>query len=715
MQRWKTILFNISFSLNCLLLFLVLFEEHLQVPVWLQVVGRMHPLVLHFPIVLLVLTVFWELLPGRQKAESTEAADIGDALLIFAAFSAVLTCLIGLFLSREDGYEPTVLLWHKWGGVLISFLALVWFAFRRHVRQVKGLMVTTAMLGLAGIVITGHQGANITHGENFLLAPLSTEAEKPTVLLDDAVVFTHMVKPILEAKCTGCHNQQKAKGELLMETEAALLNGGKSGVLWDTSEKDLGLLFQRVHLPLENKKHMPPKGKPQLTEEEIFILTHWVRSGADFKQKVRDLPETDTLRVVAASLFSTIETDNYAFAPADESLVKKLNTPYCVVTPLSAGLPALNVEFFSAAKFNVAKLKDLLGIKEQVVAINLNKMPLKDADLAIVSQFKNLRKLNLSFTSITGAALSQLAALTELRQLSLAGTAVKWTQLQPLLTMPKLSKLFLWNTAVSPTEIAKAAAQFKNISFDAGYNGDTVVLKLTPPLLENEEQIITEPVALKLKHYVKDVSIRYTTDGSEPDSLSSPVYKDNFVIDKNVFIKAKAFKKGWLSSDVTERRFFKTGFKPDTILLAKAPDPLYKGDGGATLIDAQKGDMNFRSGRWLGFKDDPLTATLQYKKPVAVSSVSISSLVDIGSYIMPPAQVEVWGGNTASDLRLLKRLNPDQPKEQAPNAIRDYEVSFDPTTVQVVKIVVIPVRKLPAWHPGKGEKAWIFLDEIFLN
>ncbi|RYZ45895.1 MAG: hypothetical protein EOO14_25205, partial [Chitinophagaceae bacterium] len=357
---------------------------------------------------------------------------------------------------------------------------------------------------------------------------------------DDAVVFTHMVKPILEAKCTGCHNQQKAKGELLMDTEAALLKGGKSGALWDTSEKDLGLLFQRAHLPLENKKHMPPKGKPQLTEDELVILTNWVRSGADFKQKVRDLPETDTLRVVAATLFSTIETDNYDFAAAEESLLKKLNTPYCVITPLSAGSPALNVEFFSASKFDVSKLKDLLAMKDQVVALNLNKMPLKDEDLSLVSQFKNLRKLNLSFTAITGATLAQLVALPELRQLSLAGTGVKWPQLQALLAMPKLSKLFLWNTAVGPAEIAKAASQFKNISFDEGYKGDTVVLKLNPPLLENEEQIVTEPVALKLKHYVKDVSIRYTTDGSEPDSLSSPVYKDNFVIDKNVLIKAKA-------------------------------------------------------------------------------------------------------------------------------------------------------------------------------
>jgi uncharacterized membrane protein len=128
MQRWKTILFNIAFSLNCLLLFLVLFEEQVQVPVWLQVLGRMHPLLLHFPIVLLMLTVFWELLPRKRKAEMTQSTSIGDTLLLVAAITSVFTSLIGLFLSREDGYEPTVLLWHKWGGVLISLLSLVWYA-----------------------------------------------------------------------------------------------------------------------------------------------------------------------------------------------------------------------------------------------------------------------------------------------------------------------------------------------------------------------------------------------------------------------------------------------------------------------------------------------------------------------------------------------------------------------------------------------------------
>ena len=55
MQRWKTILYNTSFALNCLLVFLLIFEDRLLLPPWVQTVGRMHPLLLHFPIVLMVL------------------------------------------------------------------------------------------------------------------------------------------------------------------------------------------------------------------------------------------------------------------------------------------------------------------------------------------------------------------------------------------------------------------------------------------------------------------------------------------------------------------------------------------------------------------------------------------------------------------------------------------------------------------------------------
>ena len=481
MQRWKNIIFNTTFALNILLLFLFIFDNRLHVPPWLQVVGRMHTLFLHFPIVMLALCIFWELFSGYKKAYIGVKAEIGDELLLAAAFTSVITALMGLFLSREDGYTADLLVWHKWGGVFISFLSLAWYVFRVKVRQMKAALLTTALAALVMIIVTGHLGADITHGQDFLLAPVTPEKQKPVVLFEDAEVYANMVQPIFETKCLSCHNSEKAKGKLILETTEDILKGGKDGKLWDSTDNDFGLLMQRIHLPPQSKKHMPPEGKPQLTEEESQILYYWIKSGASFTTKVASLPGNDTLRMLATKLFQTIETDDYTFAPADEKKVTALNNNYRVVRPLALGSPALGVDFFSIEQFKSEQLKELSDIKNQIVALNLDKMPVNDEDLKTISQFVNLRKLNLSFTNITGATLNELAKLKELKILSLSGTKIRASNLRPLVSLPKLTHLFIWSTAIAPDEIDKLQQQFKTTAIETGFRGDTVVIKLNPP------------------------------------------------------------------------------------------------------------------------------------------------------------------------------------------------------------------------------------------
>lgn len=708
--RSKNSVYNIVFALNCLLIFLLLFEHRLSIPAWLQVVGRMHPLFLHFPIVLMMVAVIAELFLSSKKDYSA----VGDWLLLSVAGTSVLTSIMGLLLSVEGGYEQEALFLHKYGGIVISVLALAWYTFREKLRQRKLVTVLVGLVSVMAVIVTGHQGANITHGEDFILAPISVAEAQPPVLMEDAVVFTHMVMPILESKCMGCHNSGKAKGELVMETAALLVKGGKNGALWDTTAAGLGLLFDRIHLPLENKKHMPPKGKPQLSDQEIEIMKRWVRGGADFNSKVAALKDTDTLKLIAASLFKNVETDHYDFEAADDGLVRSLNTNYRTVYPLATGSPALGVEFFSASQFKPEQLKDLQKIKDQIVALNLNKMPLKDEDLKWIAAFKNLRKLNLSFTVITGKAIGELTALKHLKSLSVSGTKVDVTSLRQLSGLRSLTQLYAWNTSISEAEIASLEKSFPKTSIEKGFFGDTIIISLNPPAIDNEEQIVVGPVPLQMKHVIQNVSIRYTLDGSEPDSNSTE-YKNDLLIDRSLTVRAKAYKKGWKSSDVLERSFFRSAYKADTAELLTKPNDQYKGDGATTLINLEKGDLNFRSGKWLGYKENGMEAMLYFKKGVQLSSVAVSALVDMGSYIMPPQKIEVWGRKGKGKMVLLKTLQPDQPAGNKPSYLFGYNLQFNSTEVDCLKLVVMPLSKLPAWHPGKGQQAWVFVDEIFLN
>src|SRR6478735_4820468 len=66
-----------------------------------RALGRLHPLIVHFPIVLLLLTPVFELL-GRARPTLREAAGV---ILGFAMVSAVAAVFAGLVLARSGGQE----------------------------------------------------------------------------------------------------------------------------------------------------------------------------------------------------------------------------------------------------------------------------------------------------------------------------------------------------------------------------------------------------------------------------------------------------------------------------------------------------------------------------------------------------------------------------------------------------------------------------------
>lgn len=719
MQRWKNILFNITLCFNCLLVLFVLAGDKLHVPSWLQVAGRMHPLILHFPIVLLFLYIIWSIfLQAKTKQVATGPEDeIGKWLLLSAAITAALTALFGFLLSKEEGYNPQALWWHKWGGVAVSLFSFFWYAYRNSIHSRKYMPQLAALISFILIVFTGHEGANITHGENYLLAPVTPEKIKTVVPIEEAAVYTDMVKPILEAKCMGCHSSKKAKGGLIMETEALLLKGGKHGVLWTNGQPEGSLLMQRLYLPESEKKHMPPAGKPQLDDEETAILFQWIKAGASFKQKVNELPATDSLRLLANNLFGRSTEEVYDFSAASEKEIEKLNNTNRLVHPLALGSPALAVNFYNRQNYTTASLKDLQAVKTQIVSLDMAYMPLKEEDINTITQFPNLRKLNLNFSTVPGRSLAVLNKLPLLRDLSIAGTAVTKNDLAPLAAFPKLQAVYLWSTPVKDADLVTIRKSNNTLKFETGFSNDTLVLKLNPPVLETEERIVNgAPLALKLKHYIKGVTIRYTIDGSTPDSIHAAIYKDAVTIDSAAIFKARAFKPGWSGSDSIAATFYKNTFRADSIRSLTPLDSTYKGIVGAkTLINGEKGESNVRNGKWLGFRRNKMEMLLHYPNPVTVSSVTLSSAIEIGGYIMPPALIEVWGGSSEKKLTKLSQSIPQQPDSMRSSYMRGFDLKFKPATVSYIKVVAVPVAVLPKWHPGKGQKGWLFTDEIFVN
>jgi uncharacterized membrane protein len=708
---------QVLFALNVLILFFLVFEQYLQLPAWLHVLGRMHPLFLHFPIVILLLAVALDFLLPQDKDGYRKI--LLNALFLVGALTASITVIMGLFLSLEE--EPTASMQiHKWAGVAIAALAYMVVLFREAKRQ-SLVLVRAAYAGVVlSVVVAGHLGSVLTHGENFLWEPLVLKEEPVVVAREEAIVFDHVIRPVLEARCMGCHNESKAKGELIMLDSLRLAKGGKNGPVFVPGDIRESEMIRRMNLPADHKKHMPPKGKPQLTEDERRLLTAWIASGAPFSARLISLDPSDTLRLIAEARFDQTEGKRqpvFHFAAARDEDVRSLQTDYRVIYPLAYQSPALAVNFYNRQAFTRESLAELKKIGRQIVSLNLSKMPVTDADLAVIAGFENLEKLNLNFTDITGSGLRHLASLGSLTEISLSGTKTDATALESLNALPSLRKVFLWQTEVTEAEVASLRKSLPHVTFDTGFKDDGTMLRLNAPRFADVPSVFRESIELVLSHPIKNTIIRYTTDGTVPDSVHGQVYEGPVKLTAPVtLVQARAYKEGWLGSEVASRRFLRSTHVPDSLVLASLPAPEYRPISPRVLIDGETYNLDFRSGSWIGYRMNEASVILYFDEKVTTQSLTLSMLNSPPSYIFPPARVEVWGGVDEEPMALLGTWSPRQPRkgeDATENAL--YECEYGPKTVNRLKVVAYPVERLPAWHPAKGERGWVFIDEILVN
>ncbi|WP_018623134.1 c-type cytochrome domain-containing protein [Spirosoma luteum] len=712
------------FASAVFILFLLLFESRLEIPVWLQPVGRMHPLLLHFPLVILLLAVGMEAFRFNKVYATNDFYQVFSSnLLLAGALSAAITVIMGLLLATEPGYTGSVVQWHKWAGVSVFLVACFIYWFRTKPWYNRAIAQTgAACMGLI-LIGAGHYGSVITHGADFITEPIIKTQRAAPVDFQQAMVFNDVIKPIFEQKCTTCHNPDKLKGELNLTNAEAIRQGGKSGKLFVPGKPDVSLLLRRIHLSTTEKKHMPPSGRAQLTTAEIRLLSLWVKGSAAFDKRVADLPVTDSLRFMAAAMFKPAEAakPEFTFDAADDETVKKLNTDYRTVAALARESPALAVNLYNKAAYSPNQLRELSPVKTQVVSLNLTKLPVKDADLSLVGQFENIQKLDLNFTDITGKGLKELVPLKHLESLTLSGTKVAYTDVRDQFRAFKnLKTVTLWETPLTDTEISQLKKANPKITFIAGFDGDkSAPIKLNPPQVRNSSVIFSQQLPLKIIHPIRGVELRYTTDGSVPDSIHSAILTSQKMVDQSTSVNVKAYKPGWFSSDVATFTFYKSAYKPDSVRLLLPLNPVHQAAGAHTFFDRKLGTFNANSpawaNNWAGFRKNDMVLVSLFDKPVSLSSVALRVMIEEETSIFPPGTIEIWGGENEGNLRKLTTLTPDMPVKKSPHELKALVTSFSPQSVSCLKIIARPLKEIPAWHPNKGKQALLLVDEVFIN
>lgn len=293
----------------------------------------MHPLIVHFPIALLVVAAVMELFTFGKFNSKIRPGIV--ALAAIGALSAILAAPMGWLLAANEGTSGEVLDLHKWvgfGTAVFSVFILLFLpktsgkSTPSQIKVYRGILFITAV----SVSVTGHFGGSLTHGEDFLSEVLpytsedELEIEKTPINLatysaaltpEKEMALIGEVRMVLAHNCYKCHSGAKIEGELRLDEKEFVFAGGENGKILTLGKPGESEVIRRINLDKNHKDVMPSKGK-LLNKEERELLALWIEKGAPWPDdavqqsvyRVAELaPRNPALPAVRAGLDNPID------------------------------------------------------------------------------------------------------------------------------------------------------------------------------------------------------------------------------------------------------------------------------------------------------------------------------------------------------------------------------------------------------------------------
>lgn len=449
--------------------------------------GRLHPLMVHFPIGLAIAAAgveFVNILLRRREASPFALTATG-----FAAIAAGFAAWFGwLNADFEGATADNTLFLHRWLGIAGAVaLLVVWFvglAGRSGERHGAlngyrwGLLVTAVVVGVGA-----HFGGEMVYGKGYLtkvlfptepqvaVADAETDAKTGAETDDQAtpsepvapggvtrVSFQRDVLPIFEARCIECHGPDKVKGSLRMDTVAHLFDGDPEWLTIVPGKPDESLLVERIELPADDPDAMPPKGD-RLTPAQIGTIRTWIEEGAT------DDPDGATLATTPSQTAGIPDVPPGAPAPTANELaaaaitasVTMLRERQVLVMPVAQASDDWEVNAsLVSPPFGDEDLGRLDGLQPFLVWANFARSGLTDAGLGPLGEYQSLTRLRLDNTAIGDGGVEVLLRLPKLQVLNLYGSKLTDTGLAALAAHPSLERIYCAGTAVTPAGVAAA-------------------------------------------------------------------------------------------------------------------------------------------------------------------------------------------------------------------------------------------------------------------
>ncbi len=233
------------------------------------------------------------------------------------------------------------------------------------------------------------------------------------------------------------------------------------------------------------------------------------------------------------------------------------------------------------------------------------------------------------------------------------------------------------------------------------------------PVIEAKERVFkgsTNVAILSDRLHEIDGRVRYSIDGGEPDLR----YRQPLTIDKTTTIKAVAVNSKGEKSQIVESVVRKLPHDWTVQLFSKYSRQ-YTGGGDIGLIDGLRGTTNFASGEWQGYQAQNFIAVIDLQRETEIKRLGGGFLQVARSWIWMPTRIEFEVSTDNANWTKVTEIKTDISPEDMKEQFKDYVQNISPVKARYVRVTATNLGKIPAWHPGAGFEAYIFVDEIFID
>jgi len=231
------------------------------------------------------------------------------------------------------------------------------------------------------------------------------------------------------------------------------------------------------------------------------------------------------------------------------------------------------------------------------------------------------------------------------------------------------------------------------------------------PLIRSSGRSFKNKQEIRLESLQPGCNLYYMISGGENGSPKPVPYKVPLTITESCTVYAFAKDSAGNESKYTSAQYYKVPHNW-TVSIASSYNPQYTAGGDEGIIDGISGDINWRKGGWQGYQGKDFEAIIDLKKAMTIRRMRSSYLQDTRAWILMPVKVEYYISADGKNYSLAGAVqNPVQDNDYTVQR-HEFILEKEAKKVRFVKVKAYNYGKLPVWHAGAGDEAFIFVDEI---